>query len=164
MKSKDIMAKTETGCCPRFNPKLWQDKTIIWKNKLFVKTRIRSFFHIPLNIGTVMKKTTELMDRVDAVSSDFLGIFDENSLWGADVYIAATKNVPRAKMVKISGTFMTKVFEGPYQNAGKWAKEMKWYVKKKNKRIKKLYFYYTTCPRCAKYYGKTYTVILAQIK
>lgn len=163
MKSKDIMAKTETGCCPRFNPKPWMGKKIKWKNKLFVKTRTRSFFHIPLNIGSVMKKTTEKMDNVGAISPGFMGLFDENSLWGADVYIAATRKVPEAQMAKISGTFLTKVFEGSYMNAGKWAKEMEAYVKKKGKRIKKMYFYYTTCPRCAKYYGKTYTVIFAQI-
>jgi len=80
-----------------------------------------------------------------------------------DVFLAVTKNVKGAQMVSISGSFMTKVFEGPYYNAGKWAKEMESYVEKKGKKTKKLYFYYTTCPKCAKQYGKTYTVILAQI-
>ena len=71
--------------------------------------------------------------------------------------------MPDVQMARISGTFMTKIFEGPYWNAGKWTKEMDVYVKKKGKKIKKMYFYYTTCPKCAKYYGKTYTVIFAQI-
>ena len=66
-------------------------------------------------------------------------------------------------MTKISGTFLSKVFEGHYKDAGKWAKEMKDYVNSKGKKIKKLYFFYTTCPRCAKAYGKNYTVILAKI-
>jgi hypothetical protein len=163
VKSKEIRAKAETGCCLRFDPKPWKDKTLKWKDKLFVKVRIKSFFHIPLNIAGVMEKTTELIDKADALSPSFVGLFDENSLWGADVYLSVTKKVPGAEMAKISGTFMTKVFEGPYMNAGKWAKEMEDYVKAKGKKIKKMYFYYTTCPRCAKYYGKTYTVILAQI-
>jgi len=163
MKSKDIMKKTETGCCPKFNPKPWQNKTITWKNKYFVQSQTKSFFHIPLNIGKVMKQLMEKIDRADAQSPDFLGLFDENSLWGADVYVAVTKNVPGLRMKMISGTFMTKVFEGPYYNAGKWAKEMETHVTKKGKEIKKLYFYYTTCPKCAKHYGKTYTVLLAKI-
>jgi len=37
------------------------------------------------------------------------------------------------------------------------------YVKSKNKDLKKLYFYYTTCPKCAKIYGKNYVVLLAQV-
>ncbi len=53
MKSKEIMAKTETGCCPRFDPKPWDKKTVVWKNKLFVKNRIKSFFHIPMNIWKI---------------------------------------------------------------------------------------------------------------
>jgi len=163
MKSKDIMAKTETGCCPRFDSKVWDKKTITWKNKLFAKGRIKSFCHIPLTIGSVMKKMTEKIDVVDAISADFLGLFDENSLWGADVYLCVTKKVPNLDMAKISGTFLTKVFEGPYMNLGKWIKEMNVYVEGKGKKTKKMYFYYTTCPKCAKYYGKIYTVIFAEV-
>jgi hypothetical protein len=71
--------------------------------------------------------------------------------------------VPGAQMVRISGTYLTKVFEGPYKNAPNWANQMKDYVASRAKEIKKMYFFYTTCPKCAEYYGKNYTVILAQI-
>ncbi len=54
-------------------------------------------------------------------------------------------------------------FEGPYKNMGVWVKEMRGYVKSKGKELKKMYFFYTTCPKCAQYYGKNYTVILAQV-
>jgi len=40
---------------------------------------------------------------------------------------------------------------------------MKDYVKSKGKKIKELYFYYTTCPKCAKHYGKNYVVAFAQV-
>lgn len=66
-------------------------------------------------------------------------------------------------MEKLSGNFLSKVFEGPYKNMGAWMKEMQGYVKSKGKELKKMYFFYTTCPKCAKYYGKNYTVILAQV-
>ena len=84
-------------------------------------------------------------------------------MWGADIYIDVSKEVPSAQMATISGTFLTKVFEGPYKNAGKWAKEMEEHVSQKGKTPKKLYFSYTTCPRCAKAYGKNYVVLFAQI-
>ncbi len=87
---------------------------------------------------------------------------DENSLWGANVYIEATKDVPGANMTTISGTFITKVFEGPFRNMRKWVEEMKRCVTAKGKTVRQLYFYYTTCPKCAKKYGKNYVVILAQ--
>ncbi len=65
--------------------------------------------------------------------------------------------------VKLSGTFLTKVFEGPYQNAPKWLKEMEAYVAEQGKKAQKYYFYYTTCPKCAKKWGKNYVVIFAQV-
>jgi hypothetical protein len=40
---------------------------------------------------------------------------------------------------------------------------MQAYVSEQGKTPKKMYFYYTTCPKCAKKYGKNYVVLLAQI-
>jgi hypothetical protein len=45
----------------------------------------------------------------------------------------------------------------------KWIETMEAFVAAKGKTLRKLYFYYTTCPKCAKKYGKNYVVILAQI-
>jgi NMD protein affecting ribosome stability and mRNA decay len=45
----------------------------------------------------------------------------------------------------------------------KWIKEMKAFVEDKGKTLRKLYFFYTTCPKCAKKFGKNYVAILAQI-
>jgi len=152
-----------TGCCEPFNPEPWQNKEISWKDKIFVKDHITSFLHIPLNMGSKAVKNMKLIERANAKAPYQLMLTDEKSLWGSDVYIDVSKNVPGAQMTKLSGKFLTKVFEGPYQNAGKWAQEMKKYVESKDKDIKKLYFSYTTCPRCAKAYGKNYVVLFAQI-
>jgi hypothetical protein len=152
-----------TGCCEPFNPEPWQDKKITWDNKLFVKDHVASFFHIPLNYGAKIIKNMKLIEKAAAKSPYQLMLTDEKSLWGADIYIDVIKEVPGAQMATISGTFLTKVFEGPYSNAGKWAKEMDEYVKSKGETTKKLYFSYTTCPKCAKAYGKNYVVLLAQI-
>ncbi len=110
-----------------------------------------------------MVRCMEKIKAADALIPEPVMLSDENSLWGCDVYIAVSKNVPNAKMVKISGTFLTKVFEGPFQNIGIWIKEMQEYVEKKKKQMKKMYFFYTTCPKCAKYYGKNYIVIITKI-
>lgn len=152
-----------TGCCEPFNPEPWQAKEITWNDKLFVKDHVTSLFHIPLNFGKKVVKNMELIERAGAKSPYQLMLTDEKSLWGSDIYIDVAKDVPGAQMAKISGTFLTKVFEGPYQNAGKWSVEMKEYVKGRGKEIKKMYFSYTTCPKCAKAYGKNYVVLFAQI-
>lgn len=152
-----------TGCCEPFNPEPWQEKEITWSNKLFVKDHITNFLHIPLNFGKKIVKNVKLIDAANARPPYQLMLVDEKSLWGSDIYIDVVKEVPGAQMTTISGTFLTKVFEGPYQNAGKWAKEMQEYVKSKGKEVKKMYFSYTTCPRCAKAYGKNYVVLFARV-
>jgi len=154
--------KSETGCCLRFDPKPWDGKTVEWKDKLFLKDRTRSLFHIPLNFGSVIVRNMERIKAAGALAPKPLMLCDDG-MFGSDLYIAVSKDVPGAKMERISGTFLSKVFEGPYKNAGKWAKEMHAYVASKGNAVKKLYFFYTTCPRCAKAYGKNYTVILAQV-
>ena len=120
-----------TGCCDLFNPEPWQEKEITWKDKLFVKDHITSFLHIPLNMGKKIVKNLELIEKAGAKAQYQLMLTDEKSLWGADIYIDVAQEVANAQMATISGTFLTKVFEGPYQNVGKWADEMKEYVKNK---------------------------------
>ena len=158
-----LYEESETGCCPRFNPEPWDGKEVTFQEKLFVKDQVRSFLHIPLNFGKVMVKNMESIKEADALVPEPLLLSDEKSLWGADVYIAVAKEVPGAEMARISGTFLTKVFEGPYKNIRNWLGEMKEYIASKQREGKKIYFFYTTCPKCAEYYGKNYTVILAKV-
>ena len=158
-----LYENSETGCCPKFNPEPWDEKEITFKDKLFIKDHVTSFFHIPLNFGKVMVRNMEKIKTADALEPEPVLLSDEKSLWGADIYIAVSKDVPEAEMVKISGTFLTKVFEGPYKDIRKWVEEMKAWLESKAAKMKKMYFFYTTCPKCAKYYGKNYVVILAQV-
>ncbi len=154
---------SETGCCKRFDPAAWDGRKVALKEKLFVKGRVRSLFHIPLNFGGVMARTMERIKSSGALPKDPLMLVDENSPWGADVFIAVAKEVPSAENVRLSGTFRTKVFEGPYSRAGAWAREMRAYVESKDETPGKLYFFYTTCPKCATFYGKNYVVLFAEI-
>ena len=158
-----VYEQSETGCCPRFNPEPWDGKEVTWHDKLFIKDHVRSLFHIPLNFGQVVVRNMQKIEAAGALPPQPLMLCDEKSLWGTDVYIGVGKEVPGAEMNRISGTFLSRVFEGPYHNAGKWVKEMKAYVKSRGKESKKFYLFYTTCPACAKAYGKNYTVTLARV-
>ncbi len=157
------MVNETRHCCPEGYPDPWHEKEVDWHEKPFVKGRVRSFLHIPLNFGGVLARNVRLMEGADALPEEVLVMSDENSLWGADMYIAATKDVPQAQMVRLSGTFLTKVFEGPYRQIPSWIEEMNCYVKSKGRELKHLYFLYRTCPRCAKKYGKNFVVLLAQV-
>ncbi|MBI5626439.1 MAG: hypothetical protein HY935_04465 [Nitrosomonadales bacterium] len=150
-------------CCPRFIPDPWNDKVITWENKRFVRDHVTSIFHIPLNYGAVMERNDRKIRAAGAATDSRIVLTDENSLWGADVYIEINKDVQSAKTATLSGTFMTRVFEGPYRSMRVWIDDMKVYVAKNGKQIRRMYFYYTTCPKCAKKYGKNYVVILAEV-
>lgn len=153
----------ETGCCPRFNPEPWDGKEHVWQDKLFLKDHVVSFLHIPLNFGKVIVRDMEKIQGADALMPEPLMLSDEHSSWGSDIYIAVSKEVPGAEMARISGTFLTKVFEGPFKDTGKWMREMEAFVKSRGKEAKKIYSFYTTCPACAKHYGKNYVVLVAQV-
>ena len=86
----------------------------------------------------------------------------DTSAWGTELYIEVTQPVPGARMTTLSGTFSTKVYEGPFRQAGNWIADMRQLMSRQGQPIEKLYLSYTTCPRCAKAYGKNYVIVFAQ--
>jgi hypothetical protein len=156
--------KENKPCCPKFNPEPWDKKQFSWNDKLFVKDHVICFLHMPINMGSKIIKNIKKIEAAKAATGEWFMITDHTSPWGCDIYIEAKTDVPNAKMVNISGDFLSRVFEGPYRNIRSWIKEMQEYVISKNKKMEKMYFYYTTCPKCAKFYGKNYVVLLAKVK
>ena len=153
----------DTGCCPRFNPDPWNEKTVNFADKLFIKDHVTSFLHIPLNFGGVMRSNMKKIAAADAMPKEQIVLSDEKSPWGSDVYIAVTKEVPSAEMVKVPGNFFAKVFMGPYQKMRNYINEMKTILKDRAMKIGKFYFYYPYCPKCARAYGQNYIVILGEV-
>ena len=118
----ELYKSSETGCCPRFDPEPWDEQEIALDDRLFVKDRACAFLHIPIRFGKLMTRNMDRIKKADALEDQPFMLCDEKSLWRTDVYIAVSKDVPGAKMKRISGTFLTKVFEGPYKDARKWHK------------------------------------------
>jgi hypothetical protein len=159
--------KQEMECCPKFDPEPWEGKEVIWQDKLFVRETVPQLFHIPLP-GSFGKAVTRMWKKIEAAGArpenrDFLMLTAESSQWKGEIYINVTGEIPGAENVKLSGTYLTKVFDGAYNDVPKWIKEMEKYVSGKGKSVKNYYFYYTTCPKCAKKYGHNYTVVFAGV-
>lgn len=152
-----------TQCCPKFDPAPWDEKTIEWNNKKFIKDKVFTFFYMPLRFGALMTKLVEKVEKADAKTADQLCLSDCTSKWNMDVYLSVEKEIPGAENVTISGKFLSKVYEGPFQDTGKWCKDFEGYVKGKGMNLNKLYMWYTTCPKCAKVYGKNYTVLFGKV-
>lgn len=158
------MDLSETKCCPKFDPTGWDDQEFIFDNRLFVKVNTFNFLHIPLNMGKALMKGWKKTQEAEADLKDhYLMLSYDPSPWKGEHYMEVAKEVPGIENVRLSGTFLTKVFEGPYKEAGKWVKEMETMVESKGKTLKKLYFFYTTCPKCLKHWGQNYVVGFAEI-
>jgi hypothetical protein len=152
-----------TGCCAPFDPGPWDDKEITWEGNRFVKTHVHSVLHIPLDMGRKVAQSMRLIEAAHAAAAQTPMLSEERSPWGSELYINVTGPVPGADVVTISGTFLTKVYEGPFSRAPDWIADMEQHVKAKGRALKKVYLGYTTCPRCARAYGKNYVVVFAQV-
>jgi hypothetical protein len=155
--------KSTIECCPEFDPNNWDDKIIEWDNRKFIKEKVCTFFYMPINFGGVMKRLNEKVSKAGATMPDFICLSDHTSKWNMNVYHAVDKEIPNAENILLSGRFYCRVYEGPFQDTGKWCKDYESLTKTKGFTIKKMYMWYTTCPKCAKKYGKNYVVILADI-
>lgn len=149
-------------CCPPFNPSLWDNKEFKWSDKKFIKDKVFCFFYMPLNFGPVMVRLNKLVTEAGATMPDWLCLSDHTSKWNMDIYLAVDKDIPNAKNVTLSGNYISKVYEGPYSDTAKWSEDFKEYIHEKGKKIEKWFMWYTTCPKCAKKYGKNYVVIIAK--
>ena len=153
-------------CCPEFKPENWDPTTRQWHNESFIRGTYPSFLHIPLP-GTVAKTITKLWqqaenEHVAPEKSDFLMLANDPSPWKGEFLLKVKSPLKNADNVSLTGEFETKVFDGPYQKVPKFIQQMDQELKDKGKQAIKYYFYYTTCPKCAKKYGHNYMVAFAQ--
>jgi hypothetical protein len=154
----------KSECCPEFNPAPWDDKVLEWNNKKFIKDRVFTLFFMPINFGQVVRRMTAKIDKSGAKAMDWMSLSDHTSKWSMDLYVAVDKQVQDAQNTTLSGKFLSKVYEGDFKETGKWCKEFENYAKGKNLEVKKWYMWYTTCPKCAKKYGKNYVVIVGKVE
>ena len=101
------------------------------------------------------------MDAADSATEIVLS--HDISPWQSEHFFAVTKDVPDEEMTKLSGDYTTRVFEGPYRMAKGFDHDMHLAAKAMGKTAKDVFFFYTTCPKCAKAYGESYIVGVAQV-
>lgn len=153
-----------TGCCPRFKPDDWDNQTLHFEDKLFLRAITKSALHVPINMGSVFSEAQTSIENAGAQDENQIAVLSRDlSPWKAEHLFAVTKDVPDHEMIRLSGDFTTKVFEGPYKDAKKWYDEMTETAKTSGRDAEEVYFFYTTCPKCAKTYGENYVVGFAKL-
>jgi len=154
----------EQICCPKFNPAPWDGKVLEWKDKKFIKDRVFTFMHIPINFGSAMTRLMKKLDDSGVKSSDLIVLSDHTSMWNMNVCLSVDEEIKGAEHVFLSGKYLSKVYDGDFKDTGKWMVDFEKYAKTEGRSIEKMYMWYTTCPKCAKKYGHNYVVIVAEIK
>lgn len=154
---------TEETCCPPFDPALWDGTMHEWHDKLFIKDKVVTLFYMPLNFGGAMKRLDAAVRGANATMPDMMCLSEHTSKWNMNVYLAVDRAIPGADNVTLSGSFFSKVYEGPYKNIGMWYKEFDKTVTERGMDIGPMYMWYTTCPKCAKKYGRNYVVIVGKL-
>jgi len=153
--------------CNLFDPALWDEKVHQWSDKLFIKDSLPQIFHIPLP-GTYPRTINRLWklaqdDKAAPDMKDFLMLAYDPSPWKSDIYINVTHEVPNANNVRLSGKFISKVFDGPFSKVPGYIRDMDLYLAGQHQVAAKYYFYFATCPKCAKKYGHNYMVAFAEV-
>ena len=152
-------------CCYPLDVSLWEEKNHEWKDKLFLMDEVRQVFHVPLNMTTVVKRMMAKIEAADAMPEvkEFLMLMYDPSPWKSEIYMTVIKDIPKGKMVRISGSFISKVYDGPYNHVPVWIEDMNKYLANKNLKALKYYFHFAYCPKCVKKYGHNHCIVFAQI-
>ena len=154
----------EDTCCPLFDPAPWDDKTHKWKDKKFIKGKVSTLYFMPLNFGSVMRKLVHQAETAGADTPESMALSDHISPWRMDVYLAVDRDVPGVESFNLSGTFYSRVYEGSFKDSKLWCKDFAEVAAEKKLAVGKWYMWYTTCPKCAKKYGKNYVVIIGAVE
>jgi hypothetical protein len=155
---------TESQCCPKFDPTKWDDKVFKWSDKKFIKDKVFTFFYMPVNFGQVITRMTQKVESACVKMPDWLCLSDHTSKWNMDLYLAVDQEVSGADNVVLTGKFYSRVYEGDFKDTGKWCADFEVQAKEKGLSVKKYFMWYTTCPKCAKKYGKNYVVVVGQVE
>lgn len=152
------------GCCPRFNPEGWNDRELHFEDKLFVKAKTASVNYVPTDMGPVFEKTFAAIEKAGAHDeANFVVLSRDVSPSEAEHCFSVGRDVPGEVMVRWSGDYVTRVFEGPYEDAPKWQERIVRELHQRGLEAGTVYFFYTTCPKCAQAYGKNYVVLVAAL-
>lgn len=168
MKNHELVEVAEPDvCCPPFDPSIWQHKKHIWSEKLFLKDSIPELFHIPLptTYGAAVSRLWKKAADSGAIPdpTEMLLLSHDPSPFKAELLFHVTHVVWGEQHERLSGTFFSKVFDGPYNKIPSFIHEMNGYLSAHRMKSQKYYFYYAYCPKCAQKYGHNYIVAFAQI-
>jgi hypothetical protein len=115
-------------------------------------------------MGRVFARVQKRIDTAAAQDAEQVLVLSRDlSPWESEHLFATSAPVPGEEMIALSGDFVTRVFEGPYRQAKIWEKELQEIAHRHGRDPARTFFFFTTCPSCARAYGKNYVVGVAEV-
>jgi len=152
-------------CCKDIDLSKWNFREVKWNRKPFYVVRYGTFLHIPIGIGKAMVSGMNIVAGKYHTPYPELWLSKETGLFSAKMLFAVKKANPGDPSIeKLSGTFVTRGFQGPYKNMGNYIRVFNEQVKQKyGRKPIELYFWYANCPKCAKKQGGPKIVIFGRV-
>lgn len=156
----------DTGCCAVPSIADWDRKVVHFDGARFIRMHTRSLFFVPLNMAKVMAALEHAAEAAGATvpAERAMTLSRDLSPWRAEHLYAVSKAVDGVDNVVLSGDFASRVFEGPYSQAKQWRSELLNFARELGRVPRDIYFFYATCPKCAKEYGTNYVIGLALLE
>jgi hypothetical protein len=153
-----------TDCCPIFHPEKWDKMIYDFSAYSFIKAQSKSFMYVPVNLDKVMTKVQKDIDEAKAAYSDrYLILSQDISAFKCDHYFLVKGPVSKYPSQKVEGRYYCRVQDGDFRNISTWMKDFDEELHQKDRSLKEVFLFYTTCPKCAKVYGHNYVVLLAKV-
>lgn len=153
----------ETGCCPKVDVNHWDGRLLEWREKPFLKDRIRSFHHRPFNLERVLHRDFALIQRASALPEEPLWLAEQTSPWRSELLLAVDRTVPGHETVLVSGVYVARVFEGSMRNAENWEWEMAAFVMGMHWPVRRLFYFNATCANRSLRQRHNQVVLIAKV-
>ena len=154
-----------TGCCPRFHPERWDRLALSFDGKLFARTISHSVQRVPQDMALAYAEAASAIEQARGWDEDQMLVLNRLlPTWKAEHLFAVGKRVPGLEMLRLDGEYRTKLFEGAYDQAPQWQAEFEDDLAAEGLAAEQVYFYFTTCPACAEFYGRNYVVAVAKLR
>ncbi len=148
--------------CKDIKDKDWDNKEFIW-DKTFYTKNISLFFHMPLNMGKAISKAFDEIKKKKLRSKGI--IMQKDAVFNGKLMIELNPTKSRSKNIEnLKCKVLSKVHIGPFKKLYNAVKDLEKTAKKKDMKIKSIYFWFTTCPECTKNINKYKTVVFAEVK
>jgi hypothetical protein len=154
-----------TGCCPRFRPNGWDEQALHFEGKPFVRAISDGVRHVPQDMAPAYAAAASAIEKARAWEEHQMLVLNRVfQAKKAEHLFAVRKPVPGMELVRLDGDYRTRLFEGPYEQAPQWQAEFERELTGQGLPAEQIYFYFTTCPACAEFYGRNYVVAVAKLR